>query len=221
MAPSRQPMWSRVQVSASFARRMAEATWVPLGVNESRCANAAMSATIVYRMLVVPGQPTVVHAATNMGFFSYRENGSDCWRLISRGLIAGIATDLVADPFEKKLYVAFWSQGIFKSTDLSGSQWSKLGCRPAELQASAASHWRSAGARGWDSRSRCRFSMPVSTPVLQWEVSAVHHEQRRKRMERTALPSQRRATLLQQHHRRRHVQLGGSLYRSDGLLESN
>jgi hypothetical protein len=45
--------------------------------------------------------------------------------------VSGNAIDLVVDPYQGALYVAFSSQGIFKSTDLTGVQWKALGgCLP-------------------------------------------------------------------------------------------
>lgn len=104
-------------------------TWNPTGVNltQAQCENGAMSMATVNRMLVVPGRPTVVFAATNAGLFSYLDNGNDCWKRVTNGLpTSGNAIDLVADPYHATLYVAFHSQGIFRSTDLSGGQWTKL-----------------------------------------------------------------------------------------------
>jgi photosystem II stability/assembly factor-like uncharacterized protein len=106
-------------------------TWAPLGINLSRCENGTMSQRTVNRLLVVPrpGRPTIVYAATNFGLFRYRENGRDCWRRLTNGLppFFGNAIDLVADPYQGALYVAYSGLGVFKSTDLSGAQWAMLG----------------------------------------------------------------------------------------------
>jgi hypothetical protein len=125
--------------------------WTPTGADLNKCGNFAMSFAMVNRFLVIPGSPppvvataarvapgvvppdvrpgraTQVLAATNMGLFSYREDGSDCWTPLTNGLPGfGNAVDIVADPFQRVLYVSFQSQGIFKSTDLTGTQWNKL-----------------------------------------------------------------------------------------------
>lgn len=104
-------------------------TWVPMGVNlnQAGCENGAIEQTTVNRILVVPGRPAVVYAATNAGLFNYRENATDCWKRLTYGMpMSGRAIDLVADPYRGALYVAFHSQGIFKSNDLSGAQWQPL-----------------------------------------------------------------------------------------------
>lgn len=104
-------------------------TWVPTGanLNQSGCRNAAMSQAVVNRILVVTRRPALVYAATNMGVFSYLEDGADCWRGGAKGLPAsGNAIDLVADPYQAALYVAFRSQGIFKSENLGADPWRKL-----------------------------------------------------------------------------------------------
>jgi len=83
-------------------------------------------------MIVIPGRPAVVFAATDRGLFSYKEDGRDCWTKLTLGLpVSGNAIDFVVDPYQGALYVAFSSQGIFKSTDLTGVQWKALGgCLP-------------------------------------------------------------------------------------------
>jgi hypothetical protein len=122
------------------------ATWVPMGAdpNQAGCENGAVGQATVNRLLVIPGSPTVVLAATDAGLYSYAEGsltthplpdvrppifyGSDCWLRVGNGLPAsGNAIDLVADPFQHSLYVAFWSIGIFKSNDFTGAQWTMLG----------------------------------------------------------------------------------------------
>jgi len=104
-------------------------TWVPTGadLNRAGCANGAIGQAVVNRLLAVAGAPTAVLAATNTGLFRYLEDGNDCWTRLSTGLPpSGNAIDLVEDPFQGALYVAFGSQGIFKSTSLSGAQWTML-----------------------------------------------------------------------------------------------
>jgi len=104
-------------------------TWTPTGVNPNQpsCENGAVGQSTVNRMLVVPGRPTHLLAATNAGLFRYAENGSDCWLRLTNGLpLSGNATDLVVDPYQSNLYVAFSSTGIFKSKDLTGAQWTML-----------------------------------------------------------------------------------------------
>ena len=103
-------------------------SWLPLGTNltQTACQNAAMSQAIVNRILVIPGRPTMVFAATNMGLFSYPESGSDCWTQLTIGLPFANAIDLVVDPFQGALYVAFWGLGIFKLTDPASGQWQML-----------------------------------------------------------------------------------------------
>jgi len=110
------------------------ATWAATGLNANQtgCQNGAIGQGVVNRMIVIPGRPAVVFAATNMGLFSYKEDGRDCWTKLTLGLpVSGNAIDFVVDPYQGALYVAFSSQGIFKSTDLTGVQWKALGgCLP-------------------------------------------------------------------------------------------
>jgi len=127
-------------------------SWKPTGVDLTKCGNAAMAAATVNRIVIVPGgiptrlpdkndkaaestpvrlppfiQPTQVFAATSMGLFLYNEDGRDCWVRLTNGLpVSGGADDLITDPYQHVFYVAFFSQGIFKSTDLTGSQWKQL-----------------------------------------------------------------------------------------------
>jgi photosystem II stability/assembly factor-like uncharacterized protein len=128
-------------------------TWTPTGVNLGQCDNGAMSRAVVNRMLIVPRgprtlppvsasraarsiaipglgeQPARVFAATNLGLFVYLEDGSDCWKRLTdaNGLPKnGGAIDMVADPYRNVLYVSFYTLGIFKSTDLTGTQWKQL-----------------------------------------------------------------------------------------------
>ena len=105
-------------------------SWLPTGAdpNKAGCQNGAIGQATVNRMLVVPGRRTAVLAATNVGLFSYAEDGNDCWQRLANGLPqSGNASDLVVDPFLNNLYVAFSSSGIFKSNDLTGAQWTMLG----------------------------------------------------------------------------------------------
>lgn len=124
-------------------------TWKPTGADLNKCDNFPIGNAIVNRFLVIPGTPppvieraaklarpdivlpptraAQVLAATNMGLFVYKEDGSDCWTRLTNGLPSfGNAVDLVADPYQRVMYVSFQSQGIFRSTDLSGTQWKKL-----------------------------------------------------------------------------------------------
>lgn len=110
-----------------FRSRDAGATWVATGiVPQSACDNQSMAVATVNRLIVVPGQPTKVFASTDQGLFSYREDGSDCWQFLSSGVPFGRSSDLVMDPYNRALYAAFPAHGLFKSNDLSGTQWSAL-----------------------------------------------------------------------------------------------
>ncbi len=105
-------------------------TWVPMGAdpNQAGCENGAVGQATVNRVLVIPGRRTVVLAGTDAGLYSYEERGSDCWIRLTNGLpVSGNAIDLVADPFQRNLYVAFRTIGIFKSNDFTGAQWTMLG----------------------------------------------------------------------------------------------
>lgn len=104
-------------------------TWSAMGANpvQAGCENGAVGQATVNRIVVAPGRTTIVHAATNAGLFSYAEDGADCWKRSASGLpLSGNAIDLVADPYQRVLYVAFQSRGIFRSTDLNGTQWTML-----------------------------------------------------------------------------------------------
>jgi len=104
-------------------------TWNPTGVgfNRPACQNSAMSQATVNRMLVRPGTPTIVYAASNMGLFSYRDDGSDCWKRMTQGLPgSGNAIDLVVDTFEGSFYVAFSGIGIFRSQGSNTTAWTQL-----------------------------------------------------------------------------------------------
>ena len=103
--------------------------WVPTGAtfNRAGCQNEAMSQATVNRLLVRPGIPTVVFAASNMGLFSYRDDGSECWVRLTQGLPgSGNAIDLVVNNFQGSLYVAFSGQGIFRSQGANTTAWTKL-----------------------------------------------------------------------------------------------
>ena len=104
-------------------------SWIPTGanLNKAGCSNFAIGASVVNRIVVVPGRLSSVFAATNSGVYRYREDGTDCWILLTNGIAqSGTAIDIVGDPYQGALYAAFWSQGIYKSTDLSGNQWQKM-----------------------------------------------------------------------------------------------
>jgi len=103
-------------------------SWTPTGASFGRagCQNEAMSQAVVNRILVRPGTPTLVFAATNIGVFRYRDDGSDCWSLPIKGLASGNATDLVVDSFQGLLYAAISGQGIFRSLASDGAAWTQL-----------------------------------------------------------------------------------------------
>ncbi len=112
-----------------FRSTDAGGSWTAVGANplQAGCENGAVAQAVVNRILVVSGRMTLVHAATNVGLFSLAEDGSDCWKRSTNGLpISGNAIDLVADPYQQVLYVAFWSRGIFRSTNVTGTQWTML-----------------------------------------------------------------------------------------------
>jgi hypothetical protein len=111
-----------------FRSRDGGVTWAPLGAapDQSGCANGSMGVATVYRLVVVPGSTTTLLAATDMGLFRYREDASDCWQSLSSGVPAAWASDLVMDSFHGALYAAFPGSGLFKSSDVSGNQWSAL-----------------------------------------------------------------------------------------------
>jgi hypothetical protein len=104
-------------------------TWSPTGAsfNRAGCANEAMSRSVVNRILVRPGSPNMIYAASNVGVFRYREDGSDCWIRFTQGLpTSGNAIDLAVDPFDETFYAAFWSQGIFRARNPEIAAWTKL-----------------------------------------------------------------------------------------------
>lgn len=107
-------------------------TWIATGADPNKvgCANGAIGQAVVNRVVAVPGRQSVIFAATGIGVFRYREDGNDCWiaLALANGLPqSGTAIDMVADPYQGALYVAFWGQGIFKSNSLNGNQWQRLG----------------------------------------------------------------------------------------------
>jgi hypothetical protein len=86
-----------------------------------------MSQATVNRMLVRQGLPTQVLAATNMGLFTYRDDGSDCWIRVTQGLPpSGNAIDLVVDHFAGIFYVAYSGIGLFRSQGTNVSSWTQL-----------------------------------------------------------------------------------------------
>jgi|GEM_PF-560712 len=104
-------------------------TWAPLGsIFRPGCAdNGTMSNARVNKIIVRPGAPTEVFAATTAGLFKYKEDGADCWKRLTDGLPAsGSAIDLVRDTVGGDFYVAFDSTGIFKTTDTTGEKWKQL-----------------------------------------------------------------------------------------------
>jgi photosystem II stability/assembly factor-like uncharacterized protein len=103
--------------------------WTPMGADLSRtgCDNGAVSQAVVSRIVVRPGSPTAIFAATNVGLFRYLEDGSDCWKRLTEGLpTSGIVIDLVRDALQGTLYTAIWGQGIYKTTDPANERWVKL-----------------------------------------------------------------------------------------------
>lgn len=102
--------------------------WIPLGnARNSGCGqNVAMSEARVNKLVVRPGSPTVVFAATNTGIFKYKEDGTDCWQKLTDGLPSSNVSDLVQDPARNILYAAFSGQGIFKTNDPAGERWARL-----------------------------------------------------------------------------------------------
>ncbi len=145
--------------------------WVPTGATFKRagCQNEAMSQAVVNRILVRPGIPTMVFAATNIGLFSYRDDGSDCWRQLTQGLPGfGNAIDLVVDNFEGSLYVAFSGQGIFRSQSTNTTAWTKLtqGLPPSGFRRIALAF---AGRRGFG------FSMPSRRLYAGFEIGSTYH----------------------------------------------
>jgi hypothetical protein len=71
------------------------ATWAATGLNANQtgCQNGAIGQGVVNRMIVIPGRPAVVFADTDMGLFSYKEDGRDCWTKLTLGLpVSGNAT---------------------------------------------------------------------------------------------------------------------------------
>lgn len=103
--------------------------WTPTGASFGRtgCQNEAMSRSVVNRIIVRPGTPTLVFGATSVGLFRYRDDGSDCWVRLMNGLpSSGNATDLVVDSFQGWLYAAVSGQGIFRSQTGDGAAWTQL-----------------------------------------------------------------------------------------------
>lgn len=102
--------------------------WAPLGNIRTGCTdNGMMSRAQVNKIVVRPGVPTEVFAATNAGLFKYKDDGADCWKRLTDGLPAfGAAIDLARDSVGGDLYVAFDGIGIFKASDLTGEKWKQL-----------------------------------------------------------------------------------------------
>jgi hypothetical protein len=102
-------------------------TWTAMGADlaNSKCDNTPMSQTIVNKLLVYPGAPATVYAATNVGLFSYREDGSDCWKY-GPSLPFRNASDMVSDNFQGAIYAAFSGLGIYKLDVAAGGPWKKL-----------------------------------------------------------------------------------------------
>ena len=117
-------------------------TWSPLGVNlsQSGCQNGVMSERVVNRLVVVPGRPAVLFAATDFGLFSYAETGSDCW-LPSSGFgriaLAYGGRSLGFSAPQPIVYAGFDTGGgpyrLFVTRD-AGSTWTELPSPPSEGQ---------------------------------------------------------------------------------------
>jgi photosystem II stability/assembly factor-like uncharacterized protein len=76
------------------------------------------------RLVVTPstGSPaTQLFAATTAGLFR-SQNGGSSWTILTSGLPAGEATDVVMDPLNPStIYVAFWGQGIYSCTNANAA----------------------------------------------------------------------------------------------------
>lgn len=70
------------------------------------------------RIVVTPGTPNRIFAATGAGLYRSTDGGAT-WTKLTSGLpAAGQCTDVVVDPATPAtVYAAFWQQGIFKSTN--------------------------------------------------------------------------------------------------------
>jgi len=104
-------------------------TWTPLGtVFRAGCtSNETLSRARVNKIVVRPGSPSEVFAATNAGLFKYKDDGADCWQHVTDGLpVSDTAIDMVRDTAGGDLYIAFHGKGIFKTTDLTGDKWKAL-----------------------------------------------------------------------------------------------
>ncbi|HEU4931660.1 MAG TPA: hypothetical protein VFT48_06245 [Pyrinomonadaceae bacterium] len=104
-------------------------TWTPMGTNlqQTGCSNGPMSRATVNKIVVISLNPALVLAATDVGLATYREDGTDCWKLLRNGLpTSGNAFDLAVDNFRNVFYVAFSGNGIFRSTDPLTQPWTKL-----------------------------------------------------------------------------------------------
>lgn len=144
------------------------ASWIPTGADPLKggCWNAAIGMSVVNRIVIVPGRQSTIFAATNTGVYRYREDGSDCWVLLTNGLPQFgrlVVSDMVADPYQGALYAAYPSQGIFKS-DLTGNQWQMLaGGLPTPTSAKGffVSRSRSEAVRAWVFRTHYRLFIPA------------------------------------------------------------
>jgi photosystem II stability/assembly factor-like uncharacterized protein len=80
------------------------------------------------RIAISPGIPSRLFAATNNGVYRSIDSGAN-WTLMSSGLPAAPATDLVIDPTTPTTaYAAFWQQGIYKTTNAAAATptWTQL-----------------------------------------------------------------------------------------------
>ncbi|MBZ5657163.1 MAG: hypothetical protein LAO56_18005 [Acidobacteriia bacterium] len=72
----------------------------------------------IARIVVTPGTPNRIFAATNAGLYRSADGGAT-WTKLSSGLPAsGACTDLVLDPTTPAtVYAAFWAKGIYQTTN--------------------------------------------------------------------------------------------------------
>jgi hypothetical protein len=87
------------------------ATWTLQG-------DAVFTGVRFARIVVTPGTPNRIFAATGSGLYRSTDSGAT-WSLLSSGLPAGAqCTDVVLDPTSPAtVYASFWQRGIYKSTN--------------------------------------------------------------------------------------------------------
>jgi len=103
--------------------------WVPLGINTLRptCPqNGMMNQVSVNRLIVRPGEPSVIYAATRNGFYYYREDETDCWMKSPGNIPAGDVIDMAVDTYRGTSYIAIWGVGVFRSADPTQQAWTQL-----------------------------------------------------------------------------------------------